>query len=315
MEPVLHVDELAIDHVLVRQLVDRTLPQCTALPIERLDASGSSNALFRLGKEFLVRLPRQPGGSETIKKEQRWLPIVAPLLPVRVPEIVALGEPDFGYPECWSVVRWLPGEAPRPAPRGSSETSRARDLAVDLAHLVRAFRTIPVPAEAADNQRLRWYRGEPLASLDDEIRRNIEACRTIPDLRLDLDSVLGIWRESIELRGATASSAPHWYHGDLFAENLLVSQGRLSGVLDFGGLGVGDPTVDLLPAWEVLDPLAREDFRAVVGVADDTWRIGRAWALAIAVLTFPYYWTSMPERCASRAAIAQSVIDDVHMRD
>jgi aminoglycoside phosphotransferase (APT) family kinase protein len=112
------------------------------------------------------------------------------------------------------------------------------------------------------------------------------------------------------LPGIAQAEATGWYHGDLLAENLLVRDGRLAAVLDFGGLSVGDPTVDLVVAWELLDPGARATFRDAVDVDDATWLRGRAWALALAVMTFPYYWTSMPARCADRLSLARAVLAD-----
>ena len=112
MTQALHSDEIPIDAELVRLLVSRVMPAFADAPVRRLAASGSTNALFRLGEEFLVRLPRQPGGSETISKEAKWLPVLGPLLPVPVPHVVAVFEPDCGYPERWSVVRWIDGAHP-----------------------------------------------------------------------------------------------------------------------------------------------------------------------------------------------------------
>lgn len=112
------------------------------------------------------------------------------------------------------------------------------------------------------------------------------------------------------LPGVAEAAGTCWHHGDLLAENLLVRDGRLAAVLDFGGLAVGDPTVDLIGAWEVLDPPARDAFREAVDVDDPAWLRGRAWALSLAMITFPYYWRSMPERCAGRVAIARSVLED-----
>ena len=109
---VLHDDEIPIDAGLVRALVDRAMPRYVDLPVRRLDSGGSTNALFRLGEDLLVRLPRQPGGSAAIAKEARWLPVLGPSLPVGVPELVAVFEPDCDYPEHWSVVRWIDGENP-----------------------------------------------------------------------------------------------------------------------------------------------------------------------------------------------------------
>jgi aminoglycoside phosphotransferase (APT) family kinase protein len=112
------------------------------------------------------------------------------------------------------------------------------------------------------------------------------------------------------LSGPGPDAPPRWYHGDLLGENLLVRDGRLASLLDFGGLAVGDPTVDLMIAWDVLDPAAREVFRSAVGADDESWLRGRAWALTVALMTFPYYWRTMPDRCASRLAMARAVLAD-----
>ena len=306
----LHDDELLIDLSLVRALVDHAFPDCATLPLSRLRASGSSNALFRLGDELLVRLPRQPGGSATIEKEARWLPQIGPLLPVSVPEVVAVGEPDLGYPERWSVVRWLDGDIPTVADPASHAGPTRPALARDLAAVVTALRDIQVPDSALADPQLRWYRGAPLGSMDDTTRGYLAACQDISGLDLDLDAALRVWEEAMALPETGPGSEPRWYHGDLMAENLLVRDGRLAAVLDFGGLAVGDPTVDLIVAWEVLDPASRDEFRRAVAVDETSWLRGRAWALSLALGTFPYYWSTMPHRCASRLAVARSVLAD-----
>jgi len=310
----LHADEIPIDLPLVRALVDRALPACAALPLRPLGYSGSSNALFRLGEELLVRLPRQPGGSTTIDKEARWLPVIGPLLPVAVPSIVALGEPDLGYPERWSVVRWLRGDVPSAVTPETPVDPTRHWLAHDLAGVITALCRIDVPADALRDPALRWYRGEPLATQDAQTRRGIEACRTIPGLALDLDAALSVWDQAITLPGVDRAATTRWYHGDLLAENLLVRDGRLAAVLDFGGLSVGNPTVDLIAAWGVLDAPAREAFRRSLDLDDASWLRGRAWALSLAVLTFPYYWRTMPTRCASSLAMARAVLNDAASR-
>jgi len=303
----LHEDEIEIDLPLVRALVDRALPDLAGHRLRPLDASGSSNALFRLGDDLLVRLPRQPGGSATIAKEARWLPYVGPALPVAVPKIVAVGEPDLGYPERWSVVCWIDGGMPD-GPVGPG--SAAGELARDLAGVVSALGGLAVPPDALTDPALRWYRGEPLAAMDAATRQYLADCRTLPGLDLDLDACLRLWEAAIVLTGAGEAVAPRWFHGDLLAENLLLREGRLAAVLDFGGLSVGDPTVDLVVGWEVLDPSGREVFRSILGVDEIAWLRGRAWALAIAVMTFPYYWHTMPDRCAARLAMARAVLAD-----
>ena len=242
----------------------------------------------------------------TILKEARWLAYLGAALPVAVPEIVALGEPGHGYPERWSVVRWIAGEQPTKA----TLTHAAQDqFARDLAGVLQALRELEVPPAGRDDTELHWYRGGPLTAIDADIRGYAEQCRGIPDLDLDVDAVLRVWDEAM-CEATSPSPGLHWLHGDLLAENLLIRDGRLAAVLDFGGLAVGDPTVDLVAAWELLDPDARGLLRTEAGIDEHAWRLGRAWALAIAVMTFPYYWHTMPDRCATRLALAHQVLSD-----
>ena len=307
---VLHDDELTIKRSTVRALVGRTLPDCRALPLRRLTASGSTNALFRLGDDLLVRVPRQPGGTVTIVKEARWLPLVGTRLPVRVPTVVVVGEPGFGYPEHWSVVRWIDGAAPTVAGARCGGIDSRTGLARDLAGVVTALRAIDIPPHALTDRGLSCYRGTPLVTQDHDTRLAMARCRAIAGLNLNLTAAEEVWDQAMAMPAAARSAPPRWYHGDLVPENLLLSGDRLAAVLDFGDLSVGDPTVDLIGAWELLDAPARDVFRRAVGADDQTWLLGRAWALSLALRTFPYYWSTMPRRCLSRRAVVQAVLAD-----
>ncbi|PZS32320.1 MAG: phosphotransferase [Pseudonocardiales bacterium] len=306
----LHEDEIEIDLPLVRALVDRAVPELAGRRLRPLDASGSSNALFRLGEDLVVRLPRQPGGSETIGKEAHWLPYLTAALAVMIPEVVAVGEPALGYPERWSVVRWIDGSAPELPSGASGAGGAAGKLVRDLAGVVAALGELSVPPDALADPALRWYRGEPLAALDATVRRYLADCRRLPDLDLDLGACLRVWEAAMTLTGTGDGVQVRWLHGDLLAENLLMSDGRLNAVLDFGGLAVGDPTVDLVVGWELLDPSGREEFKSLLDIDEVTWLRGRAWALVIAVMTFRYYSKTMPERCTARLAMARAVLAD-----
>jgi aminoglycoside phosphotransferase (APT) family kinase protein len=306
----LHNDEIPIDIDLVRNLVGTQFPQYAAMLLSRLDASGSTNVLFRLGDDLLVRLPRLPGGSAGIDKEQRWLPKIGRHLPVAVPEIVALGQPGYGFGEPWSVVRWLDGESPKACDPEDPPTPERSTLAADLADVILGLRAVEVPEAAANDPALRWYRGRSLAEFDEQTRHNIQQCRSIEGLDLDLDAALAVWADALEAPSASEVGPDRWYHSDLVAENLLLTDGRLTAVLDFGGLAVGDPTIDLHGAWEVLDPPAREVFRNRLGVDDAEWLRGRAWALAIALGAIAYYWETMPGRRRDRLTMARSVLAD-----
>ncbi len=304
MAPTLHPDEIHVDVPLVRALVAREVPDWSALPVRRATVSGSSASLFHLGDDLLVRLPRQPGGSATVLKEARWIAELAPWLDVATPRVVHVGAPAEGYPEHWSITRWLPGEVPH----ASAPARSAQALATDLAGVVTSLARIPMPDEALRDPNLQWYRGGPLQRLDDDTRANIAACRRLPGLDLDLDLAERVWADAMTLPDYVGP--PRWCHGDVLSENLLVREGRLTAVLDFGALAIGDPTVDLMGAWEVLDDEPRRVFRDAVGVDESTWLRGRAWALCIALMTFPYYWHTMPIRCADRLLMARAVLRD-----
>lgn len=301
----LHEDELPIDESLVRRLVDRVFPQYAAAHIEPTRDSGSSNVLFRLGDDLLVRMPRQPGGGATILKEARWLPFVSSRVSVAVPRIIGIGEPDLGYGERWAISSWLLGVSPSTASPGLRPGATAA-LAADLARFVTELRAMQVPVDAVDDESLSSYRGLPLADLDAEFRNVAEQCRNL-GVGIDLDEALRVWDRAVEASGA-AGPAFGWYHGDLLSENLLGDDGRLAAVLDFGGLALGNPTVDLVVAWEALDAEGRRAFRRALDVDDATWAASRGWALFIALMTFPYYATTMPRRCADRLVMARAAI-------
>ena len=309
MARALHSDEIPIDVELVRGLVGRAMPAYADAPIRRLASSGSTNVLFRLGEDLLVRLPRQPGGSATISKEAEWLPVVGPLLPVAVPDVVAVFGPDSAYPEHWSVVRWIEGAHPEVVDPDTSVDPRREVLAKNLVAVLDALRQAEVPTGAINLPQLQSYRGEPLATMDETTRENLERCRAVEGFEFDLDAAEQIWTDAMALPGVADRPTPRWYHGDLAAENLLMRDGALTAVLDFGSLAVGDPTVDLVVAWEVLDPPARELFRRQVGVDDATWLRGRAWALSISLMIW-YYWTTMPKRRARCMAVGRNVLAD-----
>lgn len=301
----LHEEELKIDLQLVGGLVERAFPEMAGRSLRPLQSSGSTNACFRLGDDLVVRLPRQPGGSRSIEKEARWLGYVGAALGVEAPELVAVGEPDLGYPERWSVLRWIEGERPQ-LREGVDEPV---ELARALAGVVDTLGQLWVPPDAVADPALHSYRGEPLVAMDAEFCRYLAACRSLPGVDLDLDAVAAIWSEAMALARLRGTVPPRWLHGDLLVENVLVRDGRLAAVIDFGSLAVGDPAVDLVVAWE-LPAAARAAFRSALRTDEVTWLLGRAWALAIAMMTAPYYWLTMRSRCDSRLAMARAVLED-----
>lgn len=302
----LHADELPIEISLVRKLVDRAFPEYVHDDLRHLSDSGSSNALFRLGNDKLVRLPRQPGGGASIDKEASWLPYVAPRVTVEVPEVVGVGEPDLDYPERWAITTWLPGTRPSSA-CAILRHNRTNGLAEDLAQFLIELRGMEVPERAKDDKALSWYRGLPLWELDADFRETAAECRDL-GIGLDIDEALRVWDRAVDASRAVEPDVS-WYHGDLLVENLLLNEtGGLAAVIDFGGLALGNPTVDLVVAWEALDGEGRRVLRRALDVDDATWTASRGWALLIAMITFPYYGASMPVRCADRLGMAEAAI-------
>ncbi|MBQ1094303.1 aminoglycoside phosphotransferase family protein [Streptomyces sp. B93] len=273
----MHADEADIDDALVRALVARQFPEWASLPVRRLESSGTENAMFRLGTELVVRLPRHPGAVDDVRREGRLLSRLGPLLPVPTPEPVGRGEPGAGFPWPWSVYRWLAGRNPV-----AGAVPQAKRLAEDLGRFVAALRGV----HAADGPP--GSRGVPLAARDAPTRSAIARLTG----RTDTAGVTALWEEA--LRAPEYTGPPVWAHGDLSPGNVLVDGGRLSAVIDFGVAGVGDPAVDLIIAWNLLPAEARETFRDTVGADDAEWARGRGWALSVALIQLPYYWETNP---------------------
>jgi aminoglycoside phosphotransferase (APT) family kinase protein len=269
--PRMHADELSIDAALVRRLLAAQFPEWADLPLEPVRYFGTDNAIYRLGDELAVRLPRREHNVLGLRKELRWLPELAPLLPLAVPEPVAEGRPGEGYPLEWAVYRWLPGE---PAYETAPDDPRP-----ELVALLAAFRAID-PAGGPAPGRHNAFRGAALAPGDAMIRAKIA------ELGLEREA-LPVWEAA--LAAGEWEGEPVWLHGDLDVRNLLVTDGRLSGVVDFGTLGVGDPAADVMVAWKMLTPAAREAFRRELEIDDATWARSRGSVLAQAANALTYY--------------------------
>lgn len=291
----MHANEVATDAALVRRLLAAQFPQWSERTIEPVVSYGTDHDIYRLGADLAARLPRIGWATDQAAKEAKWLPRLAPHLPLALPVPLAMGHPADGYPFDWSVCTWLPGE-------NANGTITDLDLAaVDLAAFVVALRQIDTTGA---HRRPPHGRGAPLAENDDQVRRSIAQLGD----RIDADAALRAWQESLD---APAWDGPEvWVHGDLLPGNLLVVDGRLSGVIDFGGLNVGDPACDLQPAWNVFSGDSRARFRAELEVDDASWLRGRGWALCQAVSALPYYWDTNPGmiRQASHA-LAQVLAD------
>jgi aminoglycoside phosphotransferase (APT) family kinase protein len=296
----MHVDEVDTSVSLVARLLAAQFPQWADLPIEPVRSAGTDNALYRLGDDMVVRLPRIHWAIGQADKEHRWLPRLAPFLPLAIPVPLAKGDPGAGYPWHWSVYRWLEGE--------NATIERIADLrqaATDLAQFVAALQRIDAmggPPPGLHNS----SRGVPLAMRDAQTRAAIATLDGV----LDAGAVTAAWEAA--LRAPAWRGPPVWIHGDLQSGNLLAQQGRLSGVIDFGCLGVGDPACDVMAAWVFLSADTRDVFRAVLQVDDATWARGRGWALSFGLIALPYYQSTNPVLAGiARRAIDEALADHI----
>lgn len=277
----MHEGEIDINTSLVRRLLAEQFPQWADLPIEPVPSAGTDNALYRLGDDMAVRLPRVHWVTDDMEKEHYWLPRLAPFLPLKISKPIAKGQPGEGYPWEWSIYGWLEGE--------SAALDRLEDpkqAAVDLAEFITALQKIDITDGplAVDH----GLRGRSLAVRDTRTR---EAIQTMEGM-IDTQAATRVWEAALD--APEWDRAPVWFHGDLLPGNVLVARGRMNAIIDFSGLGVGDPACDMMIAWGLFTGESRDAFRAALEVDDATWTRGRGHALSQAVIFIPYYLNTNP---------------------
>ncbi|MCX7116435.1 MAG: aminoglycoside phosphotransferase family protein [Legionellales bacterium] len=290
----MHADEVDITKSLVQRLVADQFPHWAKLPIESVESAGTSNAIFRLGNDMSIRLPRIPSAVDSIGTEFLWLPKIAPHLPFAVPTPLAIGKPTEDYPWCWTVCKWVEGRNPI-----EGQLHEPNAFAIDLARFVMALHEVDF-ADGPESER-----GKPLAVQNEEAYIAIEALHG----KIDTKAALAAWEDALQV--PRWSGSPVWIHGDLMPGNLLIENNRLSAVIDFSCLGVGDPASDLITAWNLLPAQAREIFRKELQVDDATWARGKGWALSMALIQLPYYEYTNPVMAAN----ARHTINEVLSND
>jgi len=292
----MHDDQIDSDVDLVHSLLEAQFPQWAVLPIELVKSTGTDNALYRLGDDMVVRMPLRPSATGAIEKEHRWLPVLAPNLPLEIPVPIARGQPAPEFPWPWSVVSWLEGED------ASTATFSGHQAATDVARFVAALHSVDPTGGPAPQANL--GRGVPLADRDQFTRWAINAS----DASVDSDALATCWDEALKVPAWNRPAV--WVHGDVAAGNILFREGRLTAVIDWGCLGVGDPACDLIIAWEIFDPDSRDVFRSELGVDDATWERGRGWALSTAVAELSYYRETNPFMATRARRQLAATLDD-----
>jgi aminoglycoside phosphotransferase (APT) family kinase protein len=291
----MHADQIDLSTDTVAALVATHLPHHAGLPLRPVTSHGTVNALYRLGDDLVLRFPLQPGTTrDTLAAEQHHTRRVAPHVPVAVPEPVTLGEPGEGYHSHWTAYRWIPGDTPDPH-TAAHDTTLARDLTA-FAH---ALHRIDTDGRTWD----RHSRGGPLPTREEHVRDSLRAAHRLTDTR----RLAQIWADS---RDAPAHDGPDvWIHADLMPGNLILRDGRLAAVIDWGAFA-GDPAVDLMPAWNLFGAHARGVYRDALGAGDAMWARGRGWAIVQAIGALPYYVDTNPVMARTARRTLAAVIED-----
>ena len=306
----MHEDEVDIDADLVGRLVAEQFPELADLPITAFRSTGTVNAIYRIGDHLYARLPRMKGWAQDLDREWHWLPQLAPHLSLRVPEPVGKGHATSSYPFAWAIYGWIDGQ-----PYADELIADERQAARDLAQFVVELRTMdplvgapPVGAPPVGAPRVEAPRTgpKPPRQLDSVTREAIEPARGV----IDGDAATAAWERALD--APAWRGTPVWIHTDLLRPNLLVHDGRLTAVIDFGGVGVGDLAADVIAAWSVFSHTGRGVFRDALDVDDATWNRARGFALRQAAMIIPYYTETNPRFVAMAKRTVEQVLADVN---
>ena len=282
----MHADQVPVPAETARALVAGQFPQWRGLPVRRVAADGTVNAIFRLGDRLAARFPLRRQDPDAAR---RWLEAeaaaareLAGRTRFGTPEPVAIGEPGAGYPLCWSVQTWVPGVTATQDDPGESTA-----FALDLAELISGLRTVNAHGRVFAGT----GRGGDLRSHD----AWLETCFARSEPLLDVPRLRRLWTV---LRDLPRTGPDVMSHGDLIPGNVLVSGGRLTGIVDVGGFGPADPALDLVSAWHLLEAGPRRVLRDALDCGDTEWERGRAWAFEQAMGLVWYYADSNPAMSA-----------------
>ena len=290
----MHEDQVDVDVDTVRDLLAEQRSDLADLPIQRVMSTGTVNALFRIGNDLVARLPLRDRWEEGIEREWRWIPwLSSRITAARLPAPIFKGVANDAFPFAWSIYRWIDG-----APYDDDLVDDETDVARQLARYVRELRTLEIPSTAPKGGR------EPLAELDDNTREAIEDARNL----IDAAGAMAVW--DLALRTPPWDGTPVWIHGDLLPPNLIVHNGRLEAVIDYGYIGVGDPATDLIPAWAGFGPGGRAAYRDALQPDDAAWARGRGIALHQAAMIIPYYAETNPVFVELARGTIEQIIDD-----
>lgn len=267
---------IAPDILLARALIAAQFAHWAHLTLAPVASEGTDNTLFRLGADMMIRLPKAEWARALIARENNTLARLAGRLPLAIPELVATGEPTAAFPHRWSILRWIEGESAATAALGTIET------ATTLARFIRTLQSLE-PAEGLPAGSANGFRGAPLSTRDKQAREAIAALAQ----EIDAPAATRLWEQA--LAAPPHKGAASWIHGDIHPGNVLTREGKLAAIIDWGQAAIGDPAVDLMPAWSMFSGAARAAFRKEIGADAPTWTRARGWTLSVSVIALSYY--------------------------
>lgn len=290
----MHKDEVEINDTIVTKLIREQFLQLTDLPIQRLSTIGTVNTIYRLGNEYCIRLPRLDWAEKALHNEWMVLPNILEGITLNVPKVIEIGKPAVYYPFSWGIYQWIEG--------GTYDNTLAdeRETAVELAQFITELHNIepdtgtPVAGRA------------PLPELDEITVNTIAECKN----DIDTNKALKIWKDLLYTEPWTGKSV--LIHADLLKPNLIVSQGKLSAVIDFGSAGAGDPAFDVIPAWAVFTDRTRAMFKNLLNIDEPVWKRAKAYALHQALLIIPYYRETNPAFVNQAKDTVNNIISDTY---
>lgn len=291
--------DMKITVELVKELITHQFPQWAHMPIRPVECGGHDNRTFHLGEEMVIRLPSAEEYAGKVHIEQTWLPLLAPKLSLTIPHPLALGQSSTNYPWNWSIYQWIEGK--------SLNTVHLNDhhlklLATDLAqflHELHAVDTHGAPAAGPHN----FFRGAHPLAYDSQTRLALAQLKDI----IDVAEATAVWEKALR---SSWNKNPVWIHGDLAPGNILVKESTLTAVIDFGGMGSGDPACDLVIAWTLFNKESRKAFKAAVCLDEGTWARARGWALWKALITLAELQdTSTPDALHQLHIIKEIILD------
>lgn len=288
--------DIEITPLLAKELVLEQFPQWSDLSVKMVEPGGVDNRTFRLGQDMLIRMPSASGYALQAAKEQKWLPALASHLSVAIPKPIAMGQPSKNYPWEWSIYQWIEGESVN---NFFADSLDLQAIALQLAQFLNELHKIDTanaPKAGAHN----YYRGCHPLVYDNEVRAAIVKLKNI----VDTNASLSVWEKAINSKW---KKDPVWIHGDLSSGNILLKNQKLTAVIDFGCMGVGDPACDLVIAWTLLKNDSRNIFKSTLHLDKDSWNRAKGWALWKALITA----SSLKDRGCAEFIKQQEIIDEV----